>query len=105
MPLKGDTCERDYIVSVARHVMKKNPYSSFSGSLRLGEYRGWQQESFKFNPTDVFSPDLVRFQMPSERYKRNAFRVAERQLALAGYRLGETFNRVFSAPVVVPAAK
>jgi ribosomal protein S26 len=105
MPLKGDTCERDYIVSVARHLMKKHPYSSFSSSLHLGEYRGWQQESFKFNPADVFSPDLVRFQMPSEKYKRNAFRVAERQLALAGYRLGETFNRLFSAPVVAPATK
>ena len=100
MPLKGDTCERDYIVSVARHVTKKNPYSSFSSGLNLGEYRAWQQESFKLNPTDVFSPDLVRFQMPSEKYKRNAFRIAERQLALAGYRLGETLNRVFSAPAV-----
>jgi hypothetical protein len=105
MPLKGDTCERDYIVSVARHAMKKNPYSSFSSGLNLGEYRAWQQESFKLNPTDVFSPDLVRFQMPSEKYKRNAFRIAERQLALAGYRLGETLNRVFSAPVVAAKTK
>ena len=104
MPLKGDMCERDYIVSVGRHLMKKYPYSAFSSSLDLRDYRAWQQQSFKFNPTDVFTPDLVRFQMPSEKYKRHAFAVAERQLALAGYRLGETLNRVFNAPSpAVPA--
>lgn len=100
VPLKGDTCERDYIVSIAQHVMKKNPYSSFSSSMLIGDYRGWQQESFKLNATAVFTPDLVRFKTPSEKYKRNAFKVAERQLALAGYRLGETLNRVFGTPVV-----
>ena len=105
MPLQGDMCERDYIVSVAQRMMKKHPYRSFGSGLNLGQYRAWQQESFKLNATDVFSPDLVRFQTPSERYKRNAFRVAERQLALAGYRLGETLNRVFAAPIVAASAR
>ena len=102
-PIKGDMCERDYIVSVAQRIMKRHPFKSF-GDMKLGAYEAWRDESFKFAPTDVFSPDLVRFQMPSERYKRNAFRVSERQLAIAGYRLGETLNRVFGAPVVTPVA-
>ena len=106
IPLKGETCERDYIVPIAQRIMKRHPYSSFGvAGLDLGDYRGWQQESFKFNATDVFSPDLVRFQTPSERYKRNAFRIAERQLALAGYRLGETLNRIFGAPAAVAKAQ
>lgn len=105
VPFKPTMCERDYIVSFAQTIMKKHPYSSFNSGLNLGDYRSWQQESFKLNPTDVFSPDLVRFQMPSEKYKRNAFRIAERQLALAGYRLGETLNRVFSVPVVTAKAQ
>jgi hypothetical protein len=100
VPFTPAMCERDYIVSVAQQIMKKHPYASLSSELNLGDYRSWQQESFKLNQTDVFSPDLIRFQMPSEKYKRNAFRVAERQLALAGYRMGETLNRVFAAPVV-----
>jgi hypothetical protein len=38
--------------------------------------------------------------MPSEKYKKHAFQVAERQLALAGYRLAATFNQIFTtAPV------
>ena len=103
IPLKGELCERDYIVSIAQRIMKKHSFASFGATMNLGGYEDWQKESFKFAPTDVFSADLVRFQMPSEKYKRNAFRVAERQLALAGYRLGETLNKVFAAPVVVAA--
>jgi hypothetical protein len=104
-PLKGDTCERDYIASVARRIMKKYPASSLSSAIKLGAYEEWRKESFALNATDVFSPDLVRFQMPSEKYKRNAFRVAERQLALAGYRLGGTLNQIFGAtPAVTPGS-
>jgi len=98
MPIKGDACGREYITSVAKKIIKKYPFASLSAALKLGEYDEWRKESFALNATQVFSPDLVRFQMPSEKYKRNAFRVAERQLALAGYRLGETLNRVFSVP-------
>ncbi len=105
MPLKGEMCERDYITSIAQRIMKKHPFDSFGTGIDVGDYEGWREEAFKLNPTDVFTPDLVRFQLPSEKYKRNAFRVAERQLALAGYRLGETLNRVFAAPIVAAKAQ
>lgn len=104
-PLKGEMCERDYIVSIAQRIMKKHSFGSVASELKLGEYEAWRDDSFKFAPTDVFSPDLVRFQMPSEKYKRNALTVSERQLALAGYRLGETLNRVFAAPAVAANGK
>jgi hypothetical protein len=100
---KNGMCERDYIESFAKRVMKKHPYKSFETGLAIGQYQTWQQESFKLNETAVFTPDLQRFQMPSEKYKKNAFQVSERQLALAGYRLGETLNRVFSN-TTTPAA-
>jgi hypothetical protein len=100
-PLKGDTCERDYIASVAQRIVRRYPSSSMGSALKLGQYQEWQKESFALNSTDVFSVDLVRFQMPSEKYKRRAFAVSERQLALAGYRMGATLNQIFS---VVPPA-
>lgn len=104
MPLKGDTCERDYIAEVARKIMKRYPAASLSSAIKLGQYDDWRKESFALNPTEVFSPDLVRFQMPSEQYKKKAFQVSERQLALAGYRLGQTLNQIFGAsPAPVPA--
>ena len=105
-PIKGDTCERDYLTSVANSIMKKTPYNSVSSSLGLREYEKWRTESFAYNPTDVFTPDLVRFKTPSEKYKKHAFEVAQRRLALAGYRLGDTLNSVFGQPpVLTPGAK
>jgi hypothetical protein len=103
LPIKSAECESDYIEKVAQRIMKKHPYSSVSAALKLGEYEEWRKESFALNPTDVFTPDLVRFQPPSEKYKKHALKVSERQLALAGYRLGETLNRVFgTAPAPPP---
>jgi hypothetical protein len=98
VPLKGNTCESEYIGSIAKSIMKKYPFQAVSSSINLGAYEKWQEESFALNPTDVFTPDLLRFQMPSEKYKKHAFAVAQHRLALAGYRLGETLNRVFAAP-------
>lgn len=106
VPLKGDDCDRQYIASVARKIMKKYPAASLSANLKPGQYDEWRKESFALNPTDVFTPDLVRFQMPSENYKKHAFKVAERQLALAGYRLGATLNQIFAAaPAAATPAK
>ena len=103
IPIKGDTSERHYILPIAQRIMKKHTFAALGGGMKLGDYSGWRDESFALNPTDVFSADLVRFTMPSEKYKRRAFQVAERQLALAGYRLGETLNRVFAAPAATPS--
>lgn len=103
LPLKGEMCERDYIEPIARGIMKKHSFASVQNRLNLGRYEEWQKESFALNPTDVFSAELVRFQIPSRKYRKNAFAVAERQLAIAGYRLGETLNAVFAVQIVSPA--
>jgi hypothetical protein len=103
IPLRGGMCERDYIEMLANRMMKKHPFSSVQAKLELGKYEDWQKESFAYNNTVVFTPDLIRNQMPSEQYKKNAFKLAEQQLALAGYRLGETLNAVFNVPP--PAAR
>ena len=102
MPLKGDTCERDYITSVARKITKKYPPSSMSSALKLGNYQAWHDESFALASTIVYTPDLIRFQMPSKKYKRRAFDVSQRQIALAGYRLGATLNEIFSGSPAGP---
>lgn len=100
-PPKTEFAERDYIEPLARKFMKKYPIATFQGKLKPGEYDGIQQESFAYNNSIVFSSDLVRFQSPSAKYKKSAYQLAEKQLALAGYRMGELFNTVFGqAPAV-----
>lgn len=96
-PIRGEQCDRDYIEPIAESIMKQHPFEEVQANLNLGKYEEWQRQSFVLNTTDVFSPALVRNQIPSASYQRNAFRVAEQQLAIAGYRLGETLNGVFGA--------
>lgn len=100
--IKPGMCEREYISMLGDRMIKKHPFASVQATLNLGRYEDWQKESFAYNNTIVFSPDLTRGRMPTEQYKKNAFKLAERQLALAGYRLGETLNAVFNVP---PPAK
>lgn len=96
MPIKPRMCERDYIESVAKKMIKANPFNSLRSDLKLGQYDDWQKESFAYDNTVVFSPDLKRNQMPSKQYTKKAFKLAERQLAMAGYRIGETLNAIFN---------
>jgi len=102
VPLKQGQCESDYLESVGDRMMKKHQYAEFSNALKLGNYEAWHQEGLSLAQTVVFTPDLKRFEMPSQRYQKNAFELAERQLALAGYRIADTLNSIFSGPA--PAA-
>ncbi len=94
-PPKNEECGQNYVESMARKAMKKYPFEKMSAGLELGKYSDWQQESFKLNPSIVFSPDLIRNQKPAAKYKKKAFKTAEKQIAIAGYRLGETLNNIF----------
>lgn len=91
----GRSSEREYIERLASKFVKKHPFASVEARLKVGDFDSLQKESFALNPTDVFSADLIRFSEPSKKYRQRAFAVAERQLALAGYRMGELFNNSF----------
>lgn len=97
VPLKKGQCVRDYLALMGQKMMKNYPFEKFSGNLQLGQYSEWHKASFALATTVVFSPDLKRFQMPSEKYRKAAFKLAEQQIALAGYRIGETLNSIFGA--------
>ena len=96
IPRKNDACDTDYLLPIADAMMKKYPFAKVQSKLALGNFDEWQKESFAFNPTDVFSSDLKRYEMPSEKYKKNALRVSQQQLTLAGYRMGEMLNQIFA---------
>lgn len=93
--IKSNQSGMQYIEAAAKSMMKQHPFAGLQPRLNLGKYADWQKESFEFVPRDVFSADLKRFEMPSVSYRKKAFRIAGGQLALAGYRLGETLNEIF----------
>ncbi|MFN0140061.1 MAG: S1/P1 nuclease [Pyrinomonadaceae bacterium] len=100
----GGPSERKYIEGLAMKFIKRHPFPSLQARLSVGDFDYLQKETFALNPTDVFSADLIRFSEPSKKYRQRAFAVAERQLTLAGYRMGELFNAAFTAPQVVQSA-
>ncbi len=87
--------EGDYIRGIAESYMVRYPFDSSKVGLMLGDYPGWQKESFALANTDVFRSDLKRFETPPDAYRRNAYAVSEQRLAMAGYRMGETLNEIF----------
>lgn len=94
-PRKNDACDIDYLAPIARTIMRNYPYSNMKNRLDLGDYKDWNMEGFSLLNSVVYK-GVTRKRMPSARYNRLAYRVGQRQIALAGYRLGETLNRIFS---------
>ena len=94
---KKDAGDSAFLPPIADAMMKKFPFAKMQSNLALGNFDEWQKQSFKFNPTNVFSADLIRYQMPTAKYKKNAFRVSQQQLAMAGYRLGEMLNQILGS--------
>lgn len=100
VPYNAGHCESDYVRAVAESMMARYGFDSEKGNLALAKYADWQKESFALATTDVFRSDLKRFETPSDAYRRNAYSVAEARLTLAGYRMGETLNEIFSGATV-----
>ncbi len=95
IPRKNDQCDTDYIAPIARKIMEKYPLVGWEKRLRLNEYKEWNIESFRLLPELVYTPEIVRNELPSRKYRKRAFKKAEEQIVLAGYRLGETLNQIF----------
>jgi osmotically-inducible protein OsmY len=92
---RGQSCDTDFVPQIAKMITKRHSAAKMQNRLKLGEYREWQQEGVRLAQTEVFSADLKRFETPSEKYRKKAFRLSQEQLALAGYRMGATLNQIF----------
>ena len=97
VPLKTGQYVDEYIDSIGTKLVRKHPYTEFASVLKLGNYQAWHDEGFALLTPAVFTPDLKRNEMPSKKYEKVAFKVSERQVAFAGYRIAETLNNIFGA--------
>lgn len=95
IPRQNDACDADYLPPIAEQIMKKHPLAKMQSRLKSGSFDEWQKEGVRLAISDVFSPLLVRYEMPSEKYKKNAFKLSQEQMALAGYRLAAMLNGIF----------
>ncbi len=92
---QNDEPDSIYLVNIAQGIMKKHDFAKMQNRLKLGKFDEWHKEGMQIATTQVFPSTLIRFQTPSEDYKKTAFKIAEEQIALAGYRMGEMLNQIF----------
>ena len=104
IPNGKNQCDADYLDPIAESIMKSYPYAKLRERLAPGQFEAWVKEGLTAAQTNVFSPDLKRFETPSEKYKKKALNVARERLALAGYRMGDLFNEAFTTGAAAPAS-
>ena len=92
---RNDKPDDLYLIPIGDMIMVKYPLAEMQNRLATENFDEWQKSSFAVATAEVFPADLIRFEKPSAKYRRNAFAVSEQQMALAGYRLGATLNQIF----------
>jgi len=97
IPRVNDACDSDYLPPIAQGMMKKHPLTKMQSRLKIGKFDEWQQEGFQIASTKLYPTSLKFGEMASENYKKMAFEIAEEQIALAGYRMGEMLNQIFGS--------
>jgi hypothetical protein len=97
LPRENDACDADYIASIADRITKKHSFSQMNDRLKLGDYKEWNAEGFRLLNQSVYTADVKRGKVPAKKYQSRAFEVGQEQIALAGYRIGETLNRIFDS--------
>lgn len=95
IPRVNDACDSDYLPAIAQQITKKFPFAKMQNRLKIGKFDEWQQEGFQIASTKLYPSSLKFGEMPSDNYKKQAFEIAQEQIALAGYRLGEMLNQIF----------
>jgi osmotically-inducible protein OsmY len=97
IPRVNDACDSEYLPAIAQQIIKKHPFAKMLNRLKIGKFNEWQQEGFQIASTKLYPPSLKFGEVPSESYKKQAFEIAQEQIALAGYRMGEMLNQIFGS--------
>lgn len=98
-PRVNDKCDSDYIIPMATEFMNKHSHESYEKRFDLGNYNGWHAEGFNFLASNVYTGELNRGTLPSEKYRAASFELSRERIVKAGYRIAETLNKVLGKEV------
>lgn len=96
VPNSKDECDAAYLDPLGEKIMEKYSREKLQKDLEPGEFSKWKDESLAIATTVAYS-NIEFFKKPSDDYQQKAFRISERQIALAGYRIADLFNSAFGA--------
>jgi hypothetical protein len=93
-PVESD---ETFINRIVQSIVVHHPQAKMQSRLKPGEFEAWAREGDASAKSAVYPSWLRRYEMPPEKYRKHAYRIAEPALALAGYRLAEMLNRLFAS--------
>lgn len=96
IPRQMNETDIAYANRIASIIMHRHEEEKMKQRLKEGAYDEWAQEGLASAKASVYPSWLKRFRMPSERYRRQAYNIAEPAIALAGYRLAATLDKLFA---------
>jgi len=94
-PKNEETDDFEYYLEKARQIQQKHPKKEFKIQLQIKDPVKWSAEGKKIVMNEVYPDYLEQNQQPPEKYKEKAFRIAQGQMALSGYRMAEYLNNIF----------
>ena len=92
---KLDETDVAFVNRIASTIMQRHAPATMTARLKKGEFGEWAKESLASAKASAYPPWLKRFRTPTERYRKQAYRVAEPAIALAGYRLAALLDSLF----------
>ena len=99
-PNTKDQSDAEYLDPIAQEIIKLYPYDKQKDSLNSGKFDLWARESVEIAMSELYK-DLKFFESPSDKYRKKAFEIGQKRLALAGYRMGDLFNEAFGTKPAV----
>lgn len=90
-PRVNDECDTTYIPKLAREFMKKYPESKMQSQIDNLKYEDWREEGYQNSLKYVYA-GLTRYEKPSPKYQKQAYKLSQERIAVAGYRLAKILN-------------
>lgn len=103
-PNKNNECDAAYIGGLAKKIVAAYPYNKEKKNIEHRDFLKWKNESLDIATNFVYR-DIQFFKKPSDDYQQKAFRISEKRIALAGYRIAELFNNAFGVIAVKEAGE
>lgn len=88
---------RQYIERLSGQLEQAFPASTFATTLQPGNIDAWILESLDKAKANAYPATLQRNQLPNPQYADNTFRVSNRAIAQAGFRLANMLSQLFGS--------
>jgi hypothetical protein len=83
-----------WIDRIARELSTLHPRSSLASAVSEGDFESWSKAGAEIARKRLYPSQLARDARPPRQYRDEAQQIADRQLALAGYRLAALVNEL-----------